>query len=845
MTDEHDDETSPEVESVDWMGKAFGLAQIGLKVFPADRETRAPLISSKDGGRGFYDATSDDFEMIATWWGIDFPDAVVGVWTGGSGIAAADIDRGKASGKDGFVSMDKAGLKVNETEHYDTPSGGQHHIWRTDRVDLTPQKDATVNGSKVEGLDIRAGGSYIIWWGPVPASRDVFSADIPDWVIDAATADSTFVGEGFSGSVNDWLESIPSGDLPSSRINNLVARIPSDDFGHTEMVEMVWAIVRMGSERETGVKRALDKLREAWLRKPYDTPKNRRDFDLALRGAINKGGRVQNPVPSITQLSKALGRATEAGVGDELKALERKVSETSTEIDMARARREMFKIVADAGLSPSVGLGVVTGSKAFKQSVVSVESAWFGDGEPAFHDKVAADEADEEEQERKALTKIEEEIEAAKRLTTLASESAAFTFLDAAEQALVESKPYEWFGTEYLGWVKGRLKHFNRTYHVGALFAALSVITSPWGKVPLAGAKPMDCNLYIADVGDSSTGKTESWAFGTGLIDAFYGFEHGPIIGDISKLSALALHRALILRDGNPSLIYGDEIQSFFQGVQNSQWQNGILGDVSSHYGGDVSPKITLNDKEISGKRAKTMLTTYLTGIADQMLEAVSLSHWTNGFFYRFLWGFGNPRTATDYEIKMETVATSYTAQFDAWATEFKRVGALQDVMWGAGRLVLWEEDAIKRMEMFKEQMDVETKPSSFYDTVFVNANGRFSDSMMKVATIVAMTEAAEKVTLRHVQIALGFAGPWHKSMVLAVIETAKEPFEREVEKCLIWIRRNAIRQVGKPAFIQRSAVMRAFRPNEIADRLLRQLTEEGWLRKAGDTYELTTEEQD
>jgi hypothetical protein len=72
------------------------------------------------------------------------------------------------------------------------------------------------------------------------------------------------------------------------------------------------------------------------------------------------------------------------------------------------------------------------------------------------------------------------------------------------------------------------------------------------------------------------------------------------------------------------------------------------------------------------------------------------------------------------------------------------------------------------------------------------------------------------------------------------VIETGKEPFERDVERCLTWIRRNAIRQVGKPAIIQRTAVMRQFKPNEIADRLLRQLTEEGWLIKTGDKYELS-----
>ena len=831
------DSEPDEPTSLDNVTKALALARLGIKVFPVDHTTRAPKLSEKNGGRGFYDATSDDFEKIATWFTLDYPEdkTEVGVWMGGSGLLGLDVDRGKKNGKNGFKSIKAAGRPVGDTAHYRTFSGGEHRIWQTDRLDLTPGTDAL----GMEGVDIRAGGSYVVWWGnSVPESRDAFSKDIPDWIIEAATVSaSDFSGEGFSGTVNDWLNAIPDDVLPSGRVRDLMARIPTGQFGHPEMVELAWEVVRLGSERETGIKSALDALRSAWLRGPYDTDKYRRDFDLAMRGAINKGGRVQHPVPAMTSLSAAMMRAVEVGAADRLKSLERKVSETGTEIDFARARREMFKIAAEAGLTPANALGIVTGSKAFKNSKVSVDSAWFGDGEPSFHDKAEAHKEDDEAAIRLEQEKIDREVELVQRVTSLAADSESFTFLTEAEQKIVDS--FKWLGSEYLEWVKSRLKHFNKPYHVGALWAALSAIASPWGKVPLAGPEPTDCNLYVSVVGQSSTGKSEAWRFGTILIDTYYGLEGSPIIGDINKLSALALHRALILRDGKPSLIYGDEIQSFFQGVQGSQWQNGILGDVSSHYGGHVSPKLTLNDKEISGKRAKTLFTTYLTGIADQTLDAVGLSHWTNGFFFRFLWGFGNPRKTGDFSITMETSPASYTAQFETWARELRRVAALQEVRWGAGRLVLWEDDAVKRMERFKEQMDDVTKASPLYDGLFVNANGRFADSIMKVATIIAMVDSSEKVTLTHALVALSFAGPWHRSMVLAVSETGKEPFEREVEKCLVWIKRNAIRQIGKPAWIQRSAVMRAFKPNEAADRL-RQLTEEGWLVRSGDKYELS-----
>lgn len=822
---------------MDNITKALALARLGVRVFPVNKRTGRPIIPKDAGGRGFYDATSDDIETIATWFTLDYDDtqAAVGYWTGGSGLFVCDIDRGKKNGKNGFQSIKARDLPVGETHSYRTKSGGEHRVFQTTRTDLTLSEDH----DGLEGVDIRAGGSYAVWWAnEVPSSRDAFSSDIPTWMVKPVVAKSEFSGEGFPGTVDDWLNHLPDDALPSSGVRDLLDRIPTVDFGHNEMVDLVWGLVRLGSERETGIRFALNKLRSEWLRGQYDTPDYRRDFNSALLGAINKGGRVQKPVPTMLSLSESMAKAVAAGVSDELKALERTVSETATEIDLARVRRGMFKACASGKLSPGAALGIVAGSRSLKNSVVSIESAWFGDGEPSYHSLVLEEEEEEVDPEQAAAEKeAAAKAELVSLMNRLSRDSQSFTFLSEAERSLVEG--YEWWGQEYLDWVKTRLKHFNTPYHVATMWAVLSTITSPWGKMPLQGHKPTDCNLYVNVLGDSSSGKSEAWGFGKAMIDAFYGTEHSPIVGDTKKTSAISLHRTLVLRDGEPSLVYSDEVQGFFQDLQSSHWQGSILADLSDYYGGEVPPKNTINDKDISGKRAKSLLTTYFTGIADMSLDAISLDNWRSGFFYRFLWGFGHPRKSGDFDIKLEVTASSYTATMEAWAKEFKRVGALQETRWGPGRIVMWEDDALKRMSKFNEQIDEAVRSSPLYDTVFVPANGRFLISIMKCATIVALSEAAEKVTLRHVLIAISFAGPWHKSMVLAVSETGKDIFEREVEKCLLWIRRNATHQLGRRPWIQRSAVMRAFKPNESAERMLRQLVEEGWLLRSGDAYEL------
>ena len=845
-------------EAMTPLEKALALASLGIKVFPVNPKSRAPYIPASEGGRGFYDAISDDFEKIATWFTVDYPDAVVGVWTGGSGLLAGDVDRGKKNGKDGFKSLAEAGLdQLSAPVSYTTKSGGEHHIWNTDRSDLTLAKDAVYSPKegepvRLEGFDIRAGGSYFIWWGEtVPTSRDAFDGDIPAWLLESATEksepiktrteDGTEVpsGIGFGGSIEEWLEHIDDSPMPSMNVTNLVNRIPAGEFGHEEMVDLAWTLVRLGSERETGIRFALGKLGEAWLREPFNTPKFRRDLENAVNGAINKGGRLQKPVPTISTLASSMARAINAGIGDDLKSLERKFPETGSEIDFARMRREMFRLCARASLTPSTALGIVTGSKAFTRSVVSVSSTWYGDGEPEYNESPAVAAEDEAEPEER----VSDEAKLTQMVRDYAADSESFSFLTDAEELFVADPAHAWWGeSDYLPWVKSRLKHFNRPYHIGSMFASLSVIASGWGRVPLPGAQPTDCNLYVQVLGDSSSGKSEAWAFGRGLINAYYGKDNSPLIGDAKKSTALSLHRTLIVRDGKPSMVATDEVQSFFEDLKTAKWQGSILGDMSDWYGGEVPPKNTMNDKEISGKSARTMLSAYFTGIADMTLNAIGIGHWRSGLFYRYLWAFGYPRVASDFTFRTETTVASYTTEFEAWAKEFKRVEAEQNMKWGLKRLVLWEEDAMDRMTEFNEQLDKAVKHSAIYDDVMVPSNGRFSTSIAKVATIIAMIEASEKVTLRHALIAIGYAGAWHRSMVLAVAETGKEQFDRDVERTLAWIRRNAIEQIGKPRIIQRSAVMRQFKPNEVADRMLRQLTEEGWLFKVGDVYELAEE---
>jgi len=250
-----------------------------------------------------------------------------------------------------------------------------------------------------------------------------------------------------------------------------------------------------------------------------------------------------------------------------------------------------------------------------------------------------------------------------------------------------------------------------------------------------------------------------------------------------------------------------------------------------------------LNDKEFSGKRGNTFLTAYFTGIAEIALDTISLDQWIDGFFFRFLWTFSDPITDADEDdiVTQNITASDYLDKPQEWAEEFKRVKNLQEMRWGEERLVLWEQDALDRMTEFNRSLRRMLDKSSLWENVYKPLNRRFSNSIMKCATLVALSEGAEKVTLRHALIAIDQAWEWHRAAVLAVSETQTDPFFRSARALLDFMRKNSIRQDAGGASlhgrVQRSVVMRErrFGNSSQIEQLLKQLIDEGWVVREGD----------
>lgn len=745
------------------LDKALALARLDFHVFPCRPDNKRPY----PGTRGFLDATTDP-ETIATWFSVDHPEAVVGVWTGASGLIVADIDT--KNGKDGFRALTSAGLALNPTHHHPTRSGGEHWVYASD-ADSAPTQD-----DPVEGVDRRGGGSYFIWWpDEVPSDRSVFSTDVPEWLLEMP---ERVEHDGFVGSIKAWLDVLPTGD-PTDKVRRLIDDIPTGDFGHHTMVSLVFRAVRLGSENHTGVHAAIDKLYDAWTRPPYEDFSS--DFTVALEGAIRKAGKPQTPTPSLLRMIDVSNE-----ISPELLEL---VIAPAT--DRINHRKQIVAAAYTEGLTDSQALTLAWNSAAglLDQADMDVDQMW-------------------------------REVQGARvePVKATAPESApATSLLTDAERGFVAEQ--EWWGTRYMKWVESKVDYFNRPFHRLGRWAVLSVICSPWGYTAIKGSRPTNCALYMAIPAPSTVGKTDALGFVETVIDAYYGHHDSPNLGTLGKLTSNALHRALLVRDGQASFVYTDEAQAFLREISENRWQGTLLGDLADYYGvGVIGAKQMMNDKEFSGVRGKTFLTQYMTGIDDQMADAMDLSMWTSGLFYRYIWAVADPREPDRDE---EQADPTFSGEADSvpvqWAAEFRKSEQLNSAM-GKERMVSWDADAWARHNLFRRQMVEATKGHPRFERIIMPALTRFAKSIIKCATLIALAEASPKVTLRHELIAIEQAEEWLSALVKVIDWTSESKFDREVEEVHQFI-------AAKPR--DEAEIYRAFKPADRTDRILRQLERE------------------
>lgn len=283
---------------------ALSLARVGWPVFPVTiykgDDGKRHKVPAVPRGTSWVDWATTDAEKIATAWQGEQAGCWIGVHVGAASIVAGDLD---VTPKNGKKSLKARGLwPMPPTFNYPTLGGGRHYLYAApEGIELTNAQDLEYQGKRLEGVDVRGGRGLFVYYGPELTETPTL-APAPEWLLVPATPKTA--DRAPTADEQAWRDRLTPGE-PRKKYRKLIA---ATDFpagaSHAPMLEVVTALVQLGTSGERGIEALLDETRTRYV---GDHPDRGRDWDNALAGSIKRIG-----LPPVTlELSKTERKAIE------------------------------------------------------------------------------------------------------------------------------------------------------------------------------------------------------------------------------------------------------------------------------------------------------------------------------------------------------------------------------------------------------------------------------------------------------------------------------------------------------------------------------------------------------
>ena len=732
--------------------KALALSEQGMYCFPvnhtADNEKK-PYTPN-----GHLDATLDP-NVLMDWWA-KWPNAQVGVACGMSGIAVADVDT--KNGKDGWNELDTAWLDLGDPFSYETGTGGSHLVY------LAPEGVA-LNGQSnyrgMQGVDRRAGSSWVMWVGDIPKRDELHLA--PEWLLDEAKERSV---QGFEGTVKDWYDSLTPGE-PNVMVRRAIKAI-QDDMGHSDMVSATYEAIRLGSEGNPGVPDLVEALEDAWMNRPaenHTTPESAWEykFQEALLGGLEKYGQTTELFKNLPEYNIAM---VPASIPDAL------VTSPGTKADFSRLLGALVKETEDDNRILSI-LWNCSGTKK-----------WAREWGLEFSLKRIQDARHTPEPTRENPA-IEEKREAEAK-----GKPTTFDLLTEEEREYLKTRP------TFVDRVESVARGMG--YEQGAYFRAIGWMMASMrygmkGYVPVSDTQRHGLNLWNIIMGYSGTGKSVTDDFRDQVLDQIFDGDNqdGGVGYDLgTDSSPQGLHMALLERDGKASLFSADEASGWFKTLGKRDWDSGLEDILSDWYMGKVSPSNKVNLKELRGKSARTSFSLQMFATPDRLAETLTRDQFKSGFLARVMWSFGEPKKESD-------------AMFDIFKDSADRVTdveivpeVIQDIIADLNASVAW----IDKPLVLKPTAEAAARMGEAYKAMYRMAEGRENwdiiepaitrhmESLLKCSGIAAMYREDTKIELVDALHAIKAVEEWYKNLFRVADLISAGQFQRRATEIENWI---------------------------------------------------------
>ena len=747
-----------------------------MKVFPCREveevfegtvyKTKTPYIKE-----GFLNATTDS-KQIEKWWKWK-PEALVGVWAGGSNICVLDIDvKRDAEGKivvDGYESLEKAmdtdWITIPQTYSYTTLRGeGQHHVYSL------PENTKNLNGASdyrgYKGIDRRAGGSYVAWTGEVPESRDVFTP-CPEWLLDASEVRSLAQ---FEGTLKDWYDTLEPGEpniIVRRAIDAAKTRFEGqgNDYTHSDIVERQHEAIRLGAEGNPGVPELIATLEDLVLNREgqhsRDESQWSHEFAESLASGIKKHGDsidLRKNLPKYTpsmipsSISTALFTGT-PGDNTSFGSLLREL--VLVEDDDLRVVSVLWNCPKTRDISHEWGLEFTL--KRVREGRISPPPARENPTLP-----------DLNRQDVKSPTGSNQLLTDEQIQIVLDHP----TFIDEYLEASHKMK----------GWC-------NRDYAIPAAWTALSMAFGFKAFVPKGRGFPL--NLWFLTSGPSGSGKTSEFHLLEVALNLLLKQPEETYFNLGAGGSPEAMHEALLERDKQPSMVLHDEASDFFENLQRKDWMSGLKDNFSKWYDGYVPPVNKVRLKELKGKSAQTSFNIMMYATPDRLFKQLDSQMFESGFLARFNYVIAAPLDKGDqrrflvHRTKFDEEGTPPVA-YDIVSSLLMAVRSHKS----AKTAMDWTEEAEDTLIRAHMQMDDLAQNRDGYETTGPAITRLGDETIWKCAALLALYRGDRVINEIDAMTAVYYAQTWFDTLFDVMEAMGDGEFARKMDEIETWIRR-------------------------------------------------------
>jgi hypothetical protein len=790
---------------------------MGIPVFPLAPLSKTPLLK----GENWREIASTDVNTISQWFR-DTKNANYGVVCGAdSDLFVIDIDSAEADAWWRSKGLDE-GAVVR------TPSGGRHIYYRSESVDIQTNQSIIFKGVDVRGFggyvvgpgSMLATGSYIGDISRIPMASAEVIALLPEkqtytYEPEAAAGDKPaaatpsefrrikWITDSLDALPRVWIEGAGWRSTFFSSACWLSRMINSDQYALTEDAALAIVLEHTPTDAEWGLE------------------------DILLQWASARkttAGQVAEPpvetLPPLLPLLDTMNLLPEfTSRGESFTDLIFNLPSVETEKSFWMQRQTILQESFRAGLTDQQAATIGWGAKVsetLQMEPGGLSKVW---GDVAKARLVVARESGEGNEppaaeDRPALKLVKKGPEHVQILT------------DVERKSILG---YDWFGESYMAWARSMVPVFNAPYHRLMRMLVLSVVFSDMAYVPGQG-DPIWLNLYAIVLGESTTGKSESYSLAKRAIGAAFKKGESPIIG--GNASENGLLETLIQRDGLTTLFSRDEAHEFFKAAKSQSWLSGLVGTITDVYGGEVKPLIRAGKSDFTGIEAKAFMSMSLTGVESLMAEVLDDSYWRSGLLPRCLWAIGEDVSNAGFIPTVEHLGnpmTEYEAMPRHWASEFTIVKHKLNEIGALPLPVTTEPAALARFDKARRDIDKALRNHPRYVEMGPTMI-RFWINIRKCAALIALSEGEAKVSLAHELIALEMAEEWLGNALWMAESTSATSFSRDVDKLESFIAGSDTGEVKMErvySFFMKSGVGKRF-----VDDFVAQLISEGRITK-------------